>query len=162
MNMARKSKIPSDMSALLKTSSGTLAQIKAKTNSLTQLSDIVRQICPDLPADAWHIANFVKNTLVIEVKSPVWAQRLQFERNKICQQLMLDTDNQFSKIEIKINPFDAKRKMAHQISENTPVITHDNTANIISEKTARHLEDVAKNAPKGLREKLLKLASHRR
>jgi hypothetical protein len=160
--MARKSKIPSDMSALLKTSSGTLAQIKAKTNSLTQLSDIVRQICPDLPEDAWHIANFVQNTLVIEVKSPVWGQRLQFERNKICQQLIVETDNQFQKIEIKINPFDAKRKMIHQISENTPVITSENNANIISENTARHLEDVAKNAPKGLREKLLKLASHRR
>jgi len=159
--MARKSKIPSDMSALLKTSSGTLAQIKAKTNSLTQLSSIVCDICPDLPDDAWHIANFVQNTLVIEVKSPVWGQRLQFERTKICQQLAIETDNKFHKIEIKVNPFDARRKMAHQISENAPKIDPATKANLISESTAKHLEAVAKNAPKGLREKLLKLASHR-
>ena len=71
------------MAALLKTSTGTLSHIQTKTNSLTLLATIVRQICPDLPADAFNIANCRQDTLIIEVKSPVWGQRLQFERNNI-------------------------------------------------------------------------------
>jgi len=90
--MARKSRNPTDMSALLNLSTGTLAQIKEKTNSLTVLEDIVRQICPDLPEDAWHTVNIAKNTLVIEVKSPVWGQRLQFERRNICKALLKETN----------------------------------------------------------------------
>ena len=98
--MARKSKIPINMSSLLQTTTGTLAQIQSKTNSLKLLSDIVRQICPDLPEDVFNIANFVQSTLVIEVKSPVWGQRLQFERNTICKELIAQTQGKFSQIEI--------------------------------------------------------------
>ena len=154
--MARKSKKPIDMSSLLISSSGTLAHIQAKTNSLATLGDIVRQICPDLPADAWHIANFAKSTLIIEVKSPVWGQRLQFERNNICQKLIEVTQGEFQKIEIKINPFLHKQAMLKKDDGKNKI----NHANIISKNTAKHLAEIAQNAPKGLREKLLKLASH--
>lgn len=154
--MARKSKIPIDMSNLLNSSSGTLAHIQAKTNSLAQLADIVRDICPDLPADAWKIANFEKNTLVIEVKSPVWGQRLQFERNRICQNLVAETDGTFNKIQIKVNPFSPKKQNMAKVS-NKEAVNHNN---MISPSTANHLEAIAQNAPKGLREKLLRLASH--
>jgi len=99
--MARKSKIPTDMSALFNSTSGTLAQIATKTNSLTILSDIVRQICPDLPEDVWKIANFKGKSLVIEVNSAVWSQRLQFERMNICRELTLVTENQFTRIKLK-------------------------------------------------------------
>lgn len=98
--MARKSKIPTDMSALFNSTSGTLAQIAAKTNSLTVLSDIVRQICPDLPADVWKIANFRANAIVIEVNSAVWSQRLQFEKMNICRELIRVTDNVYNRVEI--------------------------------------------------------------
>lgn len=154
--MARKSKKPIDMSNLLNSSSGTLAHIQAKTNSLAQLADIVLHICPDLPEDAWKIANFEKNTLIIEVKSPVWGQRLQFERNRICQKLSEETSGTFHKIEIKVNPF------SHKKHNKTTVLEEDkiNHANLISKNTASHLEEIAQNAPKGLREKLLRLASH--
>ena len=153
--MARKSKKPVDMSNLLNSSSGTLAHIQEKTNSLAILADIVRQICPDLPDDAWKIANFEKNTLIIEVKSPVWGQRLQFERNKICQQLIDVTQGKFDKIEIKVNPFTHKA-----IKKSSSVIEATKPLNQISISTARHLESVAQHAPKGLKEKLLKLANH--
>jgi hypothetical protein len=154
--MARKSKKPIDMSNLLNSSSGTLAHIQAKTNSLAQLADIVRNICPDLPVDAWKIINFENNTLVIEVKSPVWGQRLQFERNQICQSLIKETEGVFNKIEIKVNPFSHKKTVKTKIP-NTDSI---NYANLISSNTASHLKAIALNAPKGLKEKLLKLASH--
>lgn len=162
--MARKSKVPINMAALLQTTTGTLAHIQTKTNSLTVLADIVRQICPDLPADAWHIANSRQDTLIVEVKSPVWGQRLQFERNTICNALMESTDGNFSKIEIKVNP-QGFRQQRHELTEKTKAAllstapdlkNHNRPA--VNEKTAKQFLDIAKNAPKGLKEKLEKLA----
>ena len=150
--MARKSKIPTDMSALLNSPSGTLAQIAAKTNSLTILSAIVRQICPDLPEDVWKIANFKGKSLVIEVNSAVWSQRLQFERMNICRELTQVTENQFNQIEIKITPYRTK------LPEKTVLPDAINTT--ISKATAAQLLAVAKNAPDSLRKKLEKLAAH--
>ncbi len=161
--MARRSKIPKDMSILFQSSSGTLAQIKAKTNSLALLSDIVRQICPDLPEDAWHIANFRQNTLILEVNSPVWGQRLQFERYNICRELTLQTQGQFQKIEIKVNPQPHKKILKTPLSASkiTPIenIAADNKLQL-SSKVAQQLLNAAENAPKSLKEKLEKLAAN--
>ena len=150
--MARKSKFPTDMSALFNSTSGTLAQIAKKTNFLTVLSDIVRQICPDLPQDVWKIANFKANAIVIEVNSAVWSQRLQFERMNICRELSAVTDNKFNQIEIKITPFRTK------IPEKTIIPNAISTT--ISARTAAQLLAVAQNAPDSLRKKLEKLAAH--
>jgi len=155
--MARRPKAPKDMSTLFNSTTGTLAQIKEKTNSLNQLCDIVRQICPDLPEDALNISNFVNNTLVIEVKSSVWGQRLQFERNNIGRSLDEKTEGKFTKIEIKVNPYGyqqtAKKASYARKTKTIP-------ARRISVSTAKHLLEVAENAPKGLKEKLLKLAAN--
>lgn len=150
--MARKSKIPTDMSALFNTTSGTLAQIAAKTNSLTILSDIVRQTCPDLPEDVWKIANFRDKSLVIEVNSAVWSQRLQFERMNICRELASVTENAFNQIEIKVTPYRTKAPEKTKLPEKTSIT--------ISQETAAQLLEVASNAPESLRLKLEKLASH--
>lgn len=168
--MARRPKIPKDMSTLFNSTTGTLAQIQSKTNSLNLLSDIVRQICPDLPEDAFNIANFVQSTLIIEVKSPVWGQRLQFERNTICKELVIQTDGQFSQIEIKVNP-QGHRKTPNQqtyqpnntlngTSLNSAFIEKKGSVQSMSLNTASHLLDIAKHAPAGLREKLEKLAAN--
>ena len=154
--MARRPKAPKDMSTLLNSTTGTLAQIKAKTNSLNQLCDIVRQICPDLPEDALNIANFIENTLVIEVKSPVWGQRLQFERNNICRLLTEMTNGRYSQIDIKVNPFghqQAAKKASYSRKTNTM------SAKSMSTNSAQHLLDVAEHAPPSLKEKLIKLAN---
>jgi hypothetical protein len=158
--MARRPKTPKDMSTLFNSTTGTLAQIQAKTNSLNLLSDIVRQICPDLPEDAFNIANFVQSTLIIEVKSPVWGQRLQFERNNICRQLNEQTQGQFTKIDIKVNP------QGHRQTPNQKTYEYVESANKkisvqnISATTASHLLYVAEKAPKGLKEKLQRLAAN--
>lgn len=160
--MARKPKKPLDMSILLQSTTGTLAQIQAKTNSLTILANIVRHICPDLPEEVWQIANFRQDTLIIEVKSPVWGQRLQFERNKICQQLIHDTDGQFVKIEIKISPKSFAVSSPATNKNSTEIVSscvsQRNNEHPINPATAKHLLDVAQTAPKGLKEKLEKLA----
>ncbi|MBU2870212.1 DciA family protein [Colwellia sp. E2M01] len=166
--MARKSKVPINMSALLQKTTGTLAHIQSKTNSLATLADIVRQICPDLPADAFNIANCREDTLIIEVKSPVWGQRLQFERNNICSALLNNTEGHFKRIEIKVNP-QGFRQQRHDITEKTRTelyranelkkIEVDTLSNgIVNEKTAKQFLEIAKNAPKGLKEKLERLA----
>lgn len=158
--MARRPKAPKDMSTLFNSTTGTLAQIQTKTNSLALLSDIVRQICPDLPEDAFNIANFVQSTLIIEVKSPVWGQRLQFERNTLCQALITQTQGQFSQIEIKVNP-QGHRQTPNQQTYSKPQPLHsNNSVQKISNKTALHLLEIAANAPKGLKEKLEKLAAN--
>ena len=150
--MARKTRKPTDMSDLFQSSKGTLAHIAAKTNSLTILADIVRKTCPDLPADVWHIANFKQKSLVIEVTSAVWSQRLQFERMNICRELALVTENEFDQIEIKVSPY--RNKVTYEVPERTAEPLQ------ISEKTANQLLAVAKNAPDSLRKKLEKLAKH--
>jgi hypothetical protein len=162
--MARKSKVPINMSSLLQTKTGTLAHIQTKTNSLTILADIVRQICPDIPEEAWHIANCRADTLIIEVKSPVWGQRLQFERNTICNALMSNTYGNFQRIEIKVNP-QGFRQQRHEVAEKTraelikssEVMSQQNNE-VVNEKTAKQFLEIAKKAPKGLKEKLEKLA----
>lgn len=173
--MARRPNAPKNMSTLFNSTTGTLAQIQSKTNSLTLLSSIVRQICPDLPEDAFNITNFVQKTLIIEVKSSVWGQRLQFERNTICQALMVQTQGQFSHIEIKVNP-QGHRQIPNQntYQQNTPQNSSIQSNSIknqsfqekkgsaqrISPTTAAHLLKIAKTAPKGLRETLERLAAN--
>ena len=149
--MARKTKKPADMSALFQSTTGTLAQIATKTNSLNILADIVRQICPDLPEDAWHIANFKEKSLVIEVKSSVWGQRLQFERNNICTKLSSVTEGAFTQIDIKVSPY--RNKVAPRQPQ-APSKTQ-----FISSKTASQLEEVAEGAPEGLKRTLQRLAA---
>lgn len=149
--MARKTKNPIDASSLMKSSTGTLAQIAAKTNSLTILADIVRQTCPDLPAEVWHIANFKQNSIVIEVISATWGQRLQFERVKISQKLAQISSGEFTQIEIKVSPYRNQQPLKQAV--NPPVVRN------ISSKTAEQLNQIAENAPESLKKKLQKLAS---
>ena len=131
-----------------------------KTNSLSLLSNIVRQICPDLPEDAFNIVNFVQSTLIIEVKSPVWGQRLQFERNNICRQLNDETQGQFTKIDIKVNPQGHRQTPNQKTYEYIESASKNISVQNISTTTASHLLDVAEKAPKGLKEKLQRLAAN--
>jgi len=158
--MARRPKVPKDMSTLFNSTTGTLAQIQAKTNSLSLLSDIVRQICPDLPEDAFNIANFVQSTLIIEVKSPVWGQRLQFERNNICRQLIEETQGKFTKIDIKVNPQGHRQAPNQNTYEYKESVYNKSSVQNISTHTASQLLDIAEKAPKGLKEKLQRLAAN--
>ena len=128
--MVRKTKKPLDTSYLMKTSTGTLAQIASKTNSLTLLADIVRQTCPDLPAEVWHIANFKKDCLVIDVVSATWGQRLQFERTKISQELAKISQGEFTKIEIKVSPYRNKQPIQKKSGMCNPNIFHIKPPNI--------------------------------
>jgi hypothetical protein len=162
--MARKSKVPINMSTLLQSKTGTLAHIQTKTNCLTILANIVRDICPDLLEDTWHIANCRSQTLIIEVKSPVWGQRLQFERNKICTALIEQTKGEFNRIEIKVNP-QGFQKARHQLTEELraeleqkSITVKSNNHDTVNKKISKQFLLLAKNAPKGLKEKLEKLA----
>jgi len=148
--MPRKTKQPIDRSSLLQSCSGTLAKITAKTDFLTKLAAIVRQTCPDIPVDAYQIANFNHGAIIIEVKSSVWSQRLQFERMNITQALTKTSQGEFTKIEIKVNPYGAKKVTSEQPQQHR--------YHKISKAAAAHLEEVAQSAPTSLQEKLRRLA----
>ncbi|WP_068544858.1 DUF721 domain-containing protein [Thalassotalea crassostreae] len=149
--MKRIVKAPQDLNSLLEQASGSIANLSAKSQSLNLLSDIVRQICPDLPENAWQIANFRENLVIIEVISPVWSQRLQFERNNICQQLLQHSDGIFTNIEIKVNPYWNRKEKP---------VEKPKARKHMSEKSAEQINEIAQNAPPGLKEKLLRLAKH--
>ena len=151
--MARKPKKPADMSFLLQTSQGTLAQIAKKTNYLNQLDDLVQQSCPDLPKDVWQIANSREKTIIIEVKSSVWSQRLQFERMNISRAISVFTEGAFDRIEIKVAPYFNKAPKPEIIqTQQTP------NSRRISQENAEQLRKVARNAPESLQKKIEKLA----
>jgi len=157
--MARRPKAPKKLSTIFNSTTGTLAQIQSKTNSLSLLADIVRQICPDLPEDAFNIVNFVQSTLIIEVKSSVWVARLQFERNTICQALVEQTQGQFSQIEIKVNPQGHRKTPNQSTYQSNKPAARQGSVQAISANTAAHLLEISEKAPKGLKEKLEKLAA---
>jgi len=148
--MPRKTKQPIDRSSLLQSCSGTLAKIAAKTDFLTKLATIVRQICPDIPVDAYQIANFNQGAVIIEVKSSVWSQRFQFERMTIAKALNELSQGEFTKIEIKVNPYGAKKIIPEQ--------SQQHRYHTISKSAAAHIEEVAESAPDSLKEKLRRLA----
>lgn len=170
--MARRPKKPKDLSTIFNATTGTLAHIQSKTNSLKLLYNIVRQICPDLPEDAFNITNFVQATLIIEVKSPAWGQRLQFERNTICKELNKQTNGEFAYIEIKVNPQGYRQIPSQQtykkepVQYNNSVDNNNHTSNLsgslqnMSKRTASNLMEVASKAPKGLKEKLENIANN--
>ncbi|WP_448548922.1 DUF721 domain-containing protein [Thalassotalea fusca] len=149
--MKRRTEKPSDMSTLLHSTQGTLAQIAKKTNSLSKISTIVRQICPDLPEDVWWVANVKQHIVVIEVTSSAWSQRLQFEKNNIARQLEKITKGELTSIEIKVSPYRNKREVIKQVMP-------DKTQ-FISQQTAENLREVAERAPDKLKAMLLKLAA---
>lgn len=147
--MARKNKQPVDIFSLFNSSKGTLAQIKEKTNSLALIEEIVQQICPDLPKDVWKLGDISSNCLLIEVKSAVWSQRFQFERNTIVRKLSEHTNGLVKKVDIKVRPFTHPILKQKVLPEKTQKISED---------TANRLLEVAEKAPDKLKATLERLA----
>ena len=155
--MLRKSKQPIDRSTLMQSSNGTLAKIAIKTKFLANLANLVQQICPDIPAQAYKIANFHQSAIIIEVTTSVWGQRLQFERMKIAKALSELSKGQFNQIEIKVNPLTSKVSKYHEHkNKNIKPRSHYITASAAEQIT--QLAD-NENAPQALKEKLLRLAA---
>ena len=72
-------------------------------------------------------------------------------RQSQAQQLAMQTQGIFNHIEIKITPHNNRRVVIKQpVKENKSM----------SQKTAEQINEVAENAPPGLKEVLLRLAKH--
>ena len=78
----------------------------------------------------------------------------QFEKNNICGELAKQTDNVFTHISIKIAP------PTNIIRQTKTIKTAHNSGSSLSKQTAEHLLSISKKAPKGLKEKIEKLAKH--
>ncbi|TLU66731.1 DUF721 domain-containing protein [Thalassotalea litorea] len=154
--MSRIEKTPQDLAKLIAESSGSLAGFSAKAKTLQSVNSIIAAICPDIPEEIWQVANCRQETVILEVKSAVWGQRLQFERNRICQQLSQASQGQLTKLELKINPFGHQRPDEAQARKEAT----KKTSKHMSKHTAEQLNMVANNAPAGLQEKIRRLAQH--
>lgn len=158
--MSRNSKKPADMSVLFHSSTGTLAQIAKKANSLTKLADIVRQICPDLPEQGYQLGNVKDKTLTIEVANSVWGQRLQFERNRLAQAFSQASQGLISHIDIKVMPFLAhQRRQQENIAEKLAEKRQASAKKVIPAQAGEQLLQAAEHAPASLQAKIARLAA---
>ena len=148
--MTRYTKNPEDLSLLINSAAGSFAKIAEKSKLLSTFSTLIKQTCPDLPEESFVLANMKADIIVIEAKSPVWGQRLQFERNTILRAVQEASGGLINKIEIKINPKGLVNK---------PIII-EKPKKRLSESAAEHITALAESAPASLKEKLLRLASH--
>jgi hypothetical protein len=148
--MTRYTKNPEDLSLLINSAAGSFAKIAEKSKLLSTFSTLIKQTCPDLPEESFVLANMKADIIVIEAKSPVWAQRLQFERNTILRAVQQASGGLINKIEIKINP---------KAVINKPALI-EKPKKQLSENAAEHIVALAESAPDSLKEKLMRLASH--
>lgn len=161
--MARKTQQPIDISSLFDQQHSALAKIAEKQQALLQLQHIVSEICPDLPANGWKIANIKQNQLVIEVNNAIWSHRLQFEKNRILQQFQQQLALPISQIKITICPEQsnryAKTPTAIKAAQNQPTFAKQTP---IPAAVSEQLTDLARHAPKGLQQALLRLAKYKK
>lgn len=147
--MPRYNDKPEGLNELLHETKGPLASIAQRSQLLLKLTSVVHHICPDLPKDSFRLANITSHGIVIEAKSPVWGQRLQFERNGILKELQQFDGFESTHIEIKVVPFG----FPSQVQAPKP-------KKQISTQAAEQLMQVAESAPASLKEKIEKLARH--
>ena len=82
------------------------------------------------------------------------------EIGNICKELNIQTQGQFSQIEIKVNPQGHRQTPNQKTYQNSKPINNRGSVLSMSTSTADHFLEIAQNAPKGLKEKLRKLAAN--
>ncbi|GGQ23147.1 DUF721 domain-containing protein [Shewanella litoralis] len=140
-------KPPQDLSNLVHLS-GRLPELAEKAELLNNLNHYVKQTLNGPVAEQLKVANLRQGVLVIETTSAAWAARINFQKQKLLQQLQIDTLPMLTAIEVKVNPGLALVKP--QISTNQ---------NVISTTAAQHIEALAEHVDGTLGEKLKRLAA---
>ncbi|MCL1115191.1 MULTISPECIES: DUF721 domain-containing protein [Shewanella] len=140
-------KPPQDLSNLVHLS-GRLPELAEKAELLNNLNKYVKQILNGPVAEQLKVANLRQGVLVIDTTSAAWAARINFQKQKLLQQLQMDTLPMLTAIEVKVNPGLALTK--------PPVNTNQNA---ISTTAAQHIEALAEHVEGTLGEKLKRLAA---
>ncbi|WP_413111104.1 DUF721 domain-containing protein [Thaumasiovibrio sp. DFM-14] len=134
--------------------SGKLTNITQRAVLLEQLGKKVQACLSPALAEQVRIANYRQSILVLEVATPAWAQRLNFERYALMSELRRHDLPQLSSIEVKVNPTLAQQPHRRNNSDKPDIEQVP-----ISETAAEYLSAIAEHAPDGIKMRLKRLAA---
>lgn len=140
-------KPPQDLSKLLHQSS-TIPELAEKAELLLHLDHYVKQMLSGPVTEQLKVANLRQGILVIETTSAAWAARINFQKNKLLQQLRAETLPMLTAIEVKVNPGLAMYEPKSQVVQNE-----------LSETAASHIDALAQHVDGELGQKLKRLAA---
>nr|WP_086938442.1 DciA family protein [Thaumasiovibrio occultus] len=132
---------------------GTLSEITERAKLLDQLGKKVKSCVSPSLGSHLRIANYRDGLLILEVSSPSWAQRVNFERFTIMEQLRRDMLPSLTTIEVKVNP--AMASAVNNPRTEIPVLQQVP----ISSVAADYLDAVAEGAPDKIKARLKRLAA---
>lgn len=128
-----------------------LSNIQQRAAALNKLDRQVKALLPAAVHAEIRVANYRQQILVIEVSSAGWLTRMRYEQEKLLSTLRQQLLPALSKIQLVINP----ELQCQRYTLQTPTI-----ARSLSPKSATVLQELAQQAPKKLRQKLIQLAQH--
>jgi len=136
---------------------GSLQKLQARSQELNQVKQAATELFEQFGLSQVRMANIRNGIMVIEASSAPWANRLKQLRQNLLSELRQQLPSLVS-IEVVINPalntVSANNEPSLKKTDETISSKHH-----LSKQAALHITDLASHAPKGLKEKLLKLAS---
>lgn len=143
--------LPQNVDTLL-TQFDSLQTIQQKALALAKLNQAVSALLPKPLQTHCRVANLRQNTLILEVESANWLNRLRYEQETLRLTLRASILPSLAGIAMYINPNIASdQRNIKELAENPPEAT---VKKPISEESAAILAQFAEKCPDSLRNKL--------
>ncbi|MCF2857442.1 DciA family protein [Pseudoalteromonas sp. SMS1] len=156
--MAKNRFNPKPLSELAPKWSDKLTNYVEKSQDINALQAPLEQALGPILSKKCRVANYSQGTLFIEAASATLATRLGYLKMEILSAFRQSGLHDCGQIKITSNP-EVQQRLQTVIKQ-APSPTSNKPG--LSEETAAQLSQLAEGAPPGLKEKLLKLASHLR
>ncbi|KZN37359.1 hypothetical protein N475_16835 [Pseudoalteromonas luteoviolacea DSM 6061] len=156
--MAKNRFNPKPLSELAPKWSDKLTNYVEKSQDINALQSPLEEALGPILSKKCRVANYAQGTLFIEAASATLATRLGYLKMEILSAFRQSGLHDCGQIKITSNP-EAQQRLQKELKQ-TPQKTPEKPG--LSQETANQLSQLAEAAPPGLKEKLLKLASHRR
>ncbi|KZN51232.1 DUF721 domain-containing protein [Pseudoalteromonas luteoviolacea] len=148
---------PKPLSELAPKWSDKLSNYVEKAQDINSLQAPLEHALGPILSKKCRVANYTQGTLYIEAASATLATRLGYLKMEILSAFRQSGLHDCGQVKITSNP-EAQQRLQRVIEPSPPPKNNPG----LSQATADQLSQLAENAPPGLREKLLKLASHNR
>lgn len=139
-----------------------LRNVQQRAVALLQLNNAVKALLP-VPLKPWcRVANYRQGILVLETANASRLMRLRYEQPNLLTALRADILPSLVSIDIRINPALVNNIPDNLMKseQNITISNEERTASRqLSQQSAHQLHLLAKRSPKGLKEKLERLAS---
>ncbi|MBQ4812076.1 DUF721 domain-containing protein [Pseudoalteromonas luteoviolacea] len=155
--MAKNRFNPKPLSELAPKWSDKLSNYVEKAQDINSLQGPLEQALGPILSKKCRVANYSDGTLFIEAASATLATRLGYLKMEILSAFRQSGLHDCGQIKITSNP-EAQQRLQQPTQNTVSAKRRDG----LSQATASQLSQLAENAPPGLKEKLLKLASHNR